>query len=367
MRTHQRAIAPVVLAVLAILAGACGGAAQPTPTTAPTAAGSAARTTAPTAAPTVAGQLDADIVSKAKTEGKAVLYTSLNEDDAKYVITKFEADNPGIKVTLNRKSSEKVTAQFITEAKAGKVVADILETGGLDLAKPIKEGLIAEFRPPQATGFRDEFKDKAGLWTAARLGIESIAWNTTLVKAGEEPKGFEDLADPKWKGKILIESTDVEVMVALAQVKYKGDDSKVRDYFTKLAANQPQPSAGHTETLDLLIAGQRATFWGAHGHTTAQKAKAGAPVDYMRAEGVLTIDGVSLAKGGPNPNAAKVFINWYVSEAGQRAISDRSRIPARAGIADPKLMPTTTYVSGPSFIDVFDKYQKMWKEILNIQ
>lgn len=369
MRKHLP-IAPVLLGVLAIVAGACGGTAQPAATTAPTSAPTTAPTTAPTAAPTVAtpaGQLDADTIAKAKTEGKVVLYTSLNEDDAKFVIGKFETDNPGIKVTLNRKSSEKITAQFITEAKAGKVIADVLETGGLDLAKPIKEGLVAEFRPPAASGFRDEFKDPKGLWTAARLGIETIAWNTTMVKPEEAPKSFEDLADPKWKGKILIESTDVEVMLALAQVKYKGDDAKVRDYFTKLAANQPQPSAGHTETLDLLIAGQRATFWGAHGHTTEAKRKAGAPVDYMRTEGVLTIDGASLAKGAPNTNAGKVFINWYVSEAGQKALSERNRIPARAGIADPKLFPTTTYVSGPAYIDVFDKYQKLWKEILKIQ
>ncbi len=357
----------VLLGVLALIVLACGGAAAPTsaPATAPAATAAAtARATAAATAATPAGQLDAETIAKAKAEGKLVFYTSLNEDDAKYVVGKFEAANPGIKVTLNRKSSEKITSQFITEAKAGKIIADVLETGGLDIAKPIKEGLVAEFRPPAAAAFPDSLKDPKGLWTAARLGIETIAWNTSQVKAADAPKSFEDLADPKWKGKILIESTDVEVMLALAKVKWKGDDAKVRDYFTKLAANQLQPSAGHTETLDLLIAGQRAVFWGAHGHTTEQKAKAGAPVDYMRTEGVLTVDGAVLAKGAPNPNAAKVFINWYVSEGGQRAILDRKRVPARPGIADASLLPKTIYVSGPEGLADFDKYQKLWKEIL---
>ena len=349
-----------LLGALALTVLACGGGGTGVGT-APTVAQA---TTAAATAATPAGQLDADTVAKAKAEGKLTFYTSLNEDDATFVVAKFEAANPGIKVTVNRKSSEKITAQFITEAKAGKVIGDILETGGLDIAKPIKEGLVAEFRPPAAAAFPDELKDSKGFWTASRLGIETIAWNTSQVKAADAPKSFEDLIDPKWKGKILIEAPDVEVLLALAKAKWKGDDAKVRDYFTKLAANQLQPSAGHTETLDLLIAGQRATFWGAHGHTTEQKAKAGAPVDYMRTEGVLTVDGVVLAKGAPNPNAAKVFINWYLGDDGQRAVAARKRVPARPGIADPGLLPKTTYVSGPDGLGDFEKYQKLWKEIL---
>lgn len=360
MRKHPRSTALVLVGVLAIVAGACGGATQPAPTVAPTTAPTATATPAPTPA-AKPGELDQATIAKAKQEGKLVLYTSLNEDDAKFVIAEFNKAFPEIKVTLNRKSSEKLVAQFITEAKAGKVIADVLETGGLDLAGPIKEGLVAEFRPPAAATFPDDLKDPKGLWTAARLGIETIAWNTTLVKAADAPKSFEDAADPKWKGKILIESTDVEVLLALAKLKFK-DDAKVLDYVRRLKANDLQPSAGHTETLDLLIAGQRAIFWGAHGHTTARKAKDGAPVDYMRTEGVLTIDGASLAKGAPNVNAAKVFINWYLGDDGQKAISARKRVPARPGIADATLLPKTTFVSGPDFFADFAKYQKMWKD-----
>lgn len=365
MRHHTSRTALVLTAVAAIIAGACGGAAQPAPTTAPTTAPTAAATAAPTVA-AKPGELDKATIDKAKQEGKLAFYTSLNEDDAKFIIDEFNKAFPEIKVTLNRKSSEKVIAQFITEAKAGTVIADVVETGGLDIAKPIKEGLIQEFRPPAAEKFPDNLRDPKGLWTAARLGIETIAWNTTLVKAEDAPRSFEDLADPKWKGKILIESTDVEVLLALAKQKFK-DDAKVTDYLKRLAANDLQPSAGHTETLDLLIAGQRAVFWGAHGHTTARKAKDGAPVDYMRTEGVLTVDGAVLPKGAPNVNAAKVFINWYLGEDGQKAVAARKRVPARPGIADPDLMPKITYVSGPEGIDDFAKYQKMWEDVLGLK
>jgi len=354
-----------MLGVLAIIVGACGGATQPTPTTAATAAATTAPTTAPTAA-AKPGELDADTIAKAKQEGALVLYSSLSEDDGRYIVGKFGEAFPQIKVEFNRKSSDKIVAQFITEAKAGKVLGDVLESGGLDVAKAIKEGLTAEFRPPAAEGFPATYKDAKGMWTAARLGIETIAWNTKLVQAADAPKSFEDLTDPKWKGKILLESSDVEVMLGLAILKFK-DDAKARDHFAKLKANQPQLSAGHTETTDLLIAGQRATFWGAHAHTTLSKMGSGAPLDYMRTEGVVTIDGPVLAKGAAHPNAAKVFINWYLSEDGQKAIAARNRVPARPGVADPKLMPQTQYVTGPNYIDEFAKYQKMWNEIFEVK
>ncbi len=364
MKRRLRVLA--ALTALTLITAACAGAgpapaASPSPTTA-----ARPSATAPAAKP---GELDADTVAKAKSEGTVSWYTSMNEDDAKYLAQKFEASasNPGLKVMLNRKSSERIVSQLLTEIKAGQILADVLETGGLDVAKPISEGYVEEFRPPAAADFPASLKDEKGFWTAGRLTVETVAWNTTLVKAADEPKGFEDMADPKWKGKMLIEASDVEVMLGLAKRKYNGDDTKLRDYFTRLAANQPQPSNGHTETLDLLIAGQRAAFWGAQGHTVEQRKAAGAPVDYMRGEGVVTIDGPVLIKGAKHRNAGKVFLNWYLSEEGQRAISDRRRIPARPGLADPKLLPQTPFYSGPQFLPDFDKYQKLWKEILGLR
>ena len=361
MCAKQRFLA--ILVCGGVLASACGGGGSGPPAASATAA-------AASAAPPAANEtLDADTIAKAKAEGTVVLYTSLAQDDAAYVVDKFSKStaNPGVKVTINRKSSEKLLQQFITEAKAGQVIADVLETGGLDFAQAIKLGYITEFKPPAATTYPAEFKDAAGMWTAGRLGIETIGYNTTLVKAADAPKSFDDAIDPKWKGKLMVEASDVEVMLALGERKYKGDEAKVRDYFSKLVANQPQPQNGHSEGADLLVAGQRALFWGGHGHTLQQKKDAGAPVDYMKGEGVVTIDGITLAKGAPHANAAKVFINWYLSSEGQTAIADRFRVPARPGVKSPAQLPDTRYVSGPTLIDQFSRYQKLWAEVLGFK
>lgn len=367
MRTRRASTVPALLAAVGLIAAACGGA-QPAATSAPTSAATSAATaqptTAATAAPTVAaGELDADTIAKAKAEGTVVLYTSLSSSDSKKVGDAFAASAKayGVKITVNRKSSESLVTQFMTEVKAGKVLADVLETGGLDLFQAIKAGHIDAWKAPAGASFPADLKDANGVWHAGRLGVETIAWNTSQVKAADAPKSFEDLADPKWKGKCLIEATDVEVLLGLGERKFK-DMAKAQDLLTRTMANCT-PSDGHTETLDKLIAGQGAVFWGAHAHSTEQKKAAGAPVDYMTTEGVVTIDGPGLVKGAAHPNAAKVFINWYLSaDGGQKVLSELFRVPARPGSANEKLLPKTIYYTGPTLAEKFAAYQEFWKK-----
>ena len=348
-----------LLSILGLVAVACGGtptAASPTPTTAATTS-AAATSAAPSAKP---GELDDATIAKAKTEGEVVLYTSLSSSDAKKVGDAFAASakSYGIKITVNRKSSESLVTQFMTEVKAGKVLADVLETGGLDLFQAIKAGYIEPWKAPAAADFPADLKDANGMWHAARLGVETISYNTTAVKEADAPKTFEDAADPKWKGKCLIEATDIEVLLGIGERKYKGDTAKAQDLVTKLMANCT-PSNGHTETLDKLIAGEGAIFWGGHAHSTEQKRQDKAPVDYMQAEGVVTIDGPGLVKGAAHPNAGRVFINWYLSD-GQKVLADLFRVPAKPGAANPRLLPKTIYYTGPTLAEKFATYQEIW-------
>ncbi len=360
--SKQRSAALVVLGIVAIVAAACGGAAPPAATTAPTAPAAAATS----AATPAAGVLDADTIAKAKAEGKLVLYTSLQTEDSTPLVKAFMSAFPEIKVDLNRKSSSKILTQFMTEAKAGKVLADILETGGLDLADPVNQGLTVAFDPPAAKDIPKEQKQLNGHFVNARSAVGTFGWNTKLVPAGQEPKTWEDLLDPKWKGKLLVEASDWDVMQALAKGHFNGDDAKVRDYFTKLAANQPILIDGHSEQLSALIAGQGSVAFGIRGDTMqAEIVEKKAPVQWSSAEVMLRLQGAVIAKGAPHPNAAKVFVNWYLSrEGGQKTLVGLKRIPATPGMADPVYTFKKTIISGPDDSKDLAKYEKLWNELI---
>ena len=62
------------------------------------------------------------------------------------------------------------------------------------------------------------------------------AWNTSKVKKDEEPKQFEDFADPRWKNRLIAEPRDFQLLLGLAKHKYKNDDKAVA-LLKRIAAN----------------------------------------------------------------------------------------------------------------------------------
>ncbi|MDE3113603.1 MAG: extracellular solute-binding protein [Chloroflexota bacterium] len=355
----------IFLSVLGLVASACGGAAQPS--AAPSAAATTAGASAAATAAAKPGEVDAATLAKAKQEGKVVFYTSLQTDDADPLVKAFMKAYPEIKVDLNRKSSSKILTQFMTEAKAGKVLADVLETGGLDLAEPYDKGLTLAFDPPAAKDIPKEYHQLNGSFVGARLALSTFGWNTSQVKAGQEPKTWEDILDPAWKGKILIEASDWDVMQGLAKNKWGGDQAKTTDYFTKLAANKPQLIDGHTEMLAALVAGQGAIGWGLRGDTMQEQIESKKiPGGWSKGEIMLRLQGAVISKDAPHPNAAKVFVNWYVSkDGGQKTLAGIGRFPAVPGMAPAAYSGFgKTFVSGPDDAKDLPKYEKLWNELI---
>ncbi|NCX78798.1 MAG: hypothetical protein EBW96_02710, partial [Actinobacteria bacterium] len=70
-----------------------------------------------------------------------------------------------------------------------------------------KDKLVAKYIPESAERLPARFKDKDGYWVATNLYVLSPGFNTDLVKKGTEPKTFQDLLDPKWRGKIAWNSS----------------------------------------------------------------------------------------------------------------------------------------------------------------
>lgn len=364
MRRGPRTLA-VVLAAVGILATACGGG-PASPSAAP-ATSAAAASSAPTASANPS-ELSADVISKAKAEGKVVFYTSMETTDSERVLADFAKAYPEIKVELNRKSSSKILTQFATEAKAGTFLADLLETGGVDVAGVINDGYAQPYadRVPAAKALPPGFVQMNGQFVNGRSAVETFAWNTTLVKAGEEPKTWQDLLDPKWKGQILVEASDWDFMQGLAKGIFGNDQAKVRDYFTKLSANQPQLIDGHSQALAALEAGQAKLAFGIRGdQVQGDINEKGVPLAYNKNSIMFRLQGAIMAKGAPHPNATLVFLQWYLSkDGGQKSLADLKRIPAYAAIADPVFKFTNTFTSGPEDAKDLPAYEKLWNELI---
>src|SRR3954471_11100385 len=110
------------------------------------------------------------------------------------------------------------------------------------MAQISDQKLLAPMSVPEAAAYPENMK--SDVWVATDTQFYITGWNTNLVKKGEEPKNFEDLVNPKWKGNLMGEPRDFQLLIALAKRKYNSDD-KALEWLRKIAANQPEFHRGH--------------------------------------------------------------------------------------------------------------------------
>src|SRR5438876_8218724 len=104
------------------------------------------------------------LVEGAKREGEIVFYASMNLGEANILIAEFEKRYPFIKVKLNRTGSEKLLAKVLTEARAKKLSADVLQTVEFSMYIFNRSGVLSRYVPQSNSIFPPDFKQE-GFWT----------------------------------------------------------------------------------------------------------------------------------------------------------------------------------------------------------
>jgi iron(III) transport system substrate-binding protein len=307
-----------------------------------------------------------ELHKKALKEGGTVnFYGTLAQINAERILPVFEKRFPGMKVNHVDATADKLAARAITEARGGRVLADVFQMALENVLQVIDQKLAVDWLPPEAAAYPANLKGVN--WLAADLVIITTAWNTNLVKKGDEPKQFDDFADPKWKGKLIAEPRDVELLIGLARHKFKSDE-KAFDFLRKLAANNIEFHKGHSELAEFLVAGQAAACVTCYAHHYPPRIKKGAPLGYMLTEGIATITADALAKDAPHPNAARLFYRWSASEEGQKAYAAGGRLPPHPKVEPvEKIRPAVLYPIGTNEIKDWKKYEKVWKDVFKLR
>ena len=300
-----------------------------------------------------------------KEGGTVNFYGTLAQINAERILPVFEKRFPGMKVNHVDATADKLAARAITEARGGRVLADVFQMALENVLQVIDQKLTVDWLPPEAAAYPANFKESH--WLAADMVIITAAWNTSQVKKEDEPKQFDDFADPKWKGKMIAEGRDVELLIGLARHKYKNDE-KAFDFIRKLAANNVEFHKGHSELAEFLVAGQAAACITCYAHHYPPRIRKGAPLGYMLTEGIATITANALAKDAPHPNAARLFYRWSASEEGQKAYAEGGRLPPHPKVEPKeKIRPAVLYPIGTNEIKEWKRYEKTWKEIFKLR
>jgi iron(III) transport system substrate-binding protein len=299
-----------------------------------------------------------------KEEGVLNCYCTLAQINAEKIYPLFEKRFPGIKINHIDATSDKLAARAITEARGGRTIADVVEFGLEDINKIYEQGLILEKAPPEAAQYPANLRGP--YWVANNLIFFVGAWNTEKVKKDEEPKFLDDFGEPRWKGRLIAEPRDYEILIGLTH-KHKSLE-KARAVLARIAANNVEFHKGHSQLAELLVAGQAAACFTCYSHHYPGRKRKGAPVDYMLSEGAAGIIAVAVMKNAPHPNTAWLFNRWAASEEGQAVYAKGGRTPAHPKVepAEP-IRPKVIYAVGVEDLKQYTMYEKIWKEVFKLR
>lgn len=175
----------------------------------------------------------------AKREGEVVWYTSHSVEDSAKVLQLFEKTYPSVKIKLTRLSSERVVQRYVTEFQANRPAADVVDTNfQMELVR--RRNALQPYYTPSADRYDKRFRDPQGFWLTNRLVMSVLGYNTRLVPPSEAPKRYEELLNPKWRGKFSLEREETGWFLAL--MEHWGEE-KGKSFFQALGAQSRRSEA----------------------------------------------------------------------------------------------------------------------------
>ena len=301
------------------------------------------------------------LIAGAKKEGALTLYSSAPVAVMTDVTNAFTRKY-GVKVSLWRGGSEQVMQRIITESRGARVAADVMETAGPNIEAVAREKLLQPVETPMTAGLMPEAVAMNRPWIVSRLSVFTIAYNTNAVRKAEAPKSYSGLADPKWKGKLGIEADDDNWLMAMSEAL--GGEAGIKLFRDIVATNGISVRKGHSLLANLVSSGEVPVALDSYVDEVAVLKKSGAPIETVFAAPVIAMPtAVGVLKRAAHPYAAVLFVDFLLSEEGQKILAAHDVVPANPKMQ--RLPPGVKLVLMDSgkYLDENAKWTKMYKDI----
>jgi iron(III) transport system substrate-binding protein len=297
----------------------------------------------------------------AKKEGEVSVYTSLISEDLTALSATFEKKY-GIKVKGWRASSEKVLQRAVTEARANRHEADVIETNGPELEAAQREKVLQPLKSPHLKDLMPQALRPHGEWVGTRINMFVHSYNTSLVKKEELPKTYADLADPRWKGRLGIEAEDDDWFAMV--VRELGEEKGLR-IFRDIAKNGFSVRKGHTLLAGLVGSGEIPFALTTYSHGAEKMKQRGAPVEWYAIEPAIgRANGVAIARKPAHPHAAALFVDFILSPEGQAILEKGGYVPANLRLGSRSQKLPLKFVDPALVLDESGKWKKLYGEIV---
>ncbi len=297
------------------------------------------------------------LIEDAKKEGKVLVYVSSNASDARALEAAFEKKYPFLNMEFYSSGKDALLSRYLLEARTGTYLADVYQSSVFPIMNLVEKGLLAKYPSPERDGYIDALRDKDGYWNATYLNAVTMAYNSRLLKPDEVPASYQELLLPKWKGRMGFVLSHTEWYFAMLQ--WMGE-ARGRQYMEALSKQEIHARIGSSLMNQLMMAGEFPLLISQYPTGVEEIKKTGAPIDWVPLDPWFVYPiGIAVTARNSHPAAARLYVDFILSEEGQTFMRQLSRIPARKDVLPnpPRLMQgRKLFVIRPASSAIYNKY-----------
>lgn len=267
-----------------------------------------------------------------------VLYTSQPNTDAQSTVDAFNKVYPDIKVEWVRDGTTQLMTRLQAEVQAGVAKPDVLLiSDSVTMSSLQARGLLQPHLSPERLHYDASMFEQGGHYYGTKLITTGIAYNTRATK---QPKSWKDLATPAYKGQVTMPSPLYSGAALIHLAAVTGDAQLGWPYYEQLKANGATAQGGNGAVLTAVASGTKPYGVLVDYMAIREKAK-GAPIEFVfPTEGVSVVtEPVAILKSAKNVEAARKFVDFVLSQAGQEVVVKQGYVPARASLPMPAGFP----------------------------
>jgi iron(III) transport system substrate-binding protein len=305
-----------------------------------------------------------EVVEGAKKESQLVFYSGIPIPDAQSILSALERKYPFIKTTFYRATGPALVSRIQTEQRAGSHIWDVMNSTGFEPYALLEQGYFAKHDSPERKFFPDGHKDNEGYWATMYTSPMIVSYNTRLVPPGDLPKEYLDLLQPKWKGRLGLDSSDFEWYANLRKI---WGTEKAQKFLEGLRRQEVRLVQGRALLTELLTGGEIAILVNNFLQNTVEAKRKGSPVEMLALDPVVSAAGlVGINKLAPHANAAKLFVDFVLSKEGQELIVKTDRSSVRTDVAgnpidmikNVRIIPSDLNL-GKNYVQIRDEFRDL--------
>lgn len=310
----------------------------------------------------------AQLIDAARREGQVVVITALTAAEAEFMAGRFMDTFPEIKVELVRRGGGEQYELVVSELTAGRFRGDVIEQSSPALLTRLQERFLVldRYTSPSDAKYKNPYV-VAGLFHTPMLFLHGFAYNTALVTGGDVPRQWRDLLNPKFDGRrSVVSATGGGCAEAVWYVLEKQLGER---FWQDMAARKPVITSSNGLMIQMLARGEVMVTTMLDVAARPQM-KRGAPVQMVYpSDGVapcVIVSGVT--KKAPHPNAARLWLNWMLSDLGQNVwVKELDLFSLREGTPEPagvRRQDVNIIWFDPRFlVSNRDAFVKRWTEV----